>query len=153
MTAAAPTCCHARQEAGVRRRGETGSTWARNAASDRRRKTQDAGIAPLFTAAVRSIRELAANKLVSSAIRLRASLRHPQAQPKRPATSAVVNGPCVRAWWSKFTERSATDSVNALGTPTGNRDADGVTQPADVLDGRPPVPIGVEQGENPLGRE
>ena len=41
--------------------------------------------------------------------------------PYRPATVAVVNGPCVRAYLAtRSPSGSATGSVNASGTPSGS---------------------------------
>ena len=114
-TAAAPTCCQAgrnRAYAAVL----TGSTWARSAASERRRSTRSTPASHHWAPSVNSPRTSAP----SEAIRVSASSATRSPSPNRAAASAVVNGPRVRAYRpSSSPSGSATASVNAAGTPTG----------------------------------
>ena len=74
----------------------TGSTWARSAASDRRRRIfENVCIAPLFD--VRLDGNSPRTSRRSAAIRPSTSAATRSPSPKRSAASRVVNGPRVRA--------------------------------------------------------
>ncbi len=135
------TCCQAgRNRPSVA--GSTGSTSWRSRASDRRRSRRSTS-ASHHSAPVPAGRNSPSSTRPDAASRTRVWWATATPSPSRVATSAVTNGPWVRAnRATRSPSGSSTGSVNASGVPGGHRHAEPVAQPGDVLDDRPALDTG-----------